>query len=141
MMMPDAWCSAHARPGKAVKSGNSESATFMRNVPEPQRQFSMRRRNSLGQCERIDKVEVEELGINPCGDGRGADRFALVRLNADGAPIFDNDPAHPRRKPDVHAVVTAAFAMAWVMAPMPPIAWPQTPFLPFTSPKLWCRRT
>src|SRR3982074_2673741 len=29
----------------------------------------------------------------------------------------------------------AAFAMAWVIAPMPPIAWPQTPFLPFTSPK------
>ena len=25
--------------------------------------------------------------------------------------------------------------MAWVIAPMPPIAWPQTPFLPFTSPK------
>ncbi len=32
--------------------------------------------------------------------------------------------------------VTAAFAMAWVIAPIPPIAWPQTPFFPFTSPKL-----
>ncbi len=29
----------------------------------------------------------------------------------------------------------AAFAIAWVMAPMPPTAWPQTPGLPFTSPK------
>ena len=50
MMMPEAWCSAHALPGKAVKSGNSESATFMRNVPEPQRQFSMRRRNPSGKA-------------------------------------------------------------------------------------------
>ena len=28
-----------------------------------------------------------------------------------------------------------ARAIACVIAPMPPIAWPQTPFLPFTSPK------
>ena len=35
----------------------------------------------------------------------------------------------------------AAFAIAWVIAPMPPMAWPQTPFLPFTSPKQWWRRT
>jgi hypothetical protein len=34
-----------------------------------------------------------------------------------------------------------ALAMAWVMAPMPPIAWPQAPFLPFTSPKVWCSIT
>src|SRR5437868_2092924 len=32
----------------------------------------------------------------------------------------------------------ADFAIACVIAPMPPIAWPQTPFLPFTSPKQWC---
>ena len=28
-----------------------------------------------------------------------------------------------------------AFAIACVIAPMPPIAWPHAPFLPFTSPK------
>ena len=28
-----------------------------------------------------------------------------------------------------------ARAIAWVIAPMPPIAWPQTPRLPFTSPQ------
>ena len=26
--------------------------------------------------------------------------------------------------------------MGWVMAPMPPIAWPQAPSLPITSPKV-----
>jgi hypothetical protein len=32
-------------------------------------------------------------------------------------------------------LVAADFAIACVIAPMPPIAWPHTPFLPFTSPK------
>ena len=37
MMMPAVWCSARSRPGRQEKSGNSDSATFMRNVPEPLR--------------------------------------------------------------------------------------------------------
>jgi len=32
-------------------------------------------------------------------------------------------------------------AIACVIAPMPPMAWPQAPFLPFTSPKTWCSST
>ena len=35
----------------------------------------------------------------------------------------------------------AADAMARVMAPMPPMACPQAPRLPFTSPKQWCSST
>ena len=38
MMMPEVWCSARERPGKALKSGNSDNATFMRKVPDAQRQ-------------------------------------------------------------------------------------------------------
>ena len=37
MTMPLAWCVAAALPGSTVKSGSSDSATFIRNVPEPQR--------------------------------------------------------------------------------------------------------
>ena len=104
MMMPAAWCSAACASGQSgeirqfgkrnVHAKRARAATPVFHAPT----------KSLGQGERIDEVEVEELGINPCGDGRGADGFAFVRLNADGAPIFDKDPAHPRRKPDVHAV-------------------------------------
>ena len=81
-----------------MKSGNSESATFIRNVPEPQRQFSMRRRNPSGNAARIDELEIQKLGIDPRCDGRGADDFALVRLNADGAPILDKYLAHRASK-------------------------------------------
>ena len=35
----------------------------------------------------------------------------------------------------------AALAIACVIAPMPPIAWPHTPRLPFASPSTWCRST
>jgi hypothetical protein len=35
----------------------------------------------------------------------------------------------------------AALAMAWLMAPMPPMACPQAPFLPLTSPNTWCSST
>ena len=52
-----------------------------------------------------------------------------------------------------HDLVRAAFAFDGIVGAyaspfmpgtayvLPPIAWPQTPFLPFTSPKQWCSRT
>jgi hypothetical protein len=52
---------------------------------------------SFGQGARINEVEVEELGVDPRGNGCGTDGFTLVRLNADGPPILDKDLAHPRR--------------------------------------------
>ena len=45
---------------------------------------------------------------------------------------------------DGHDYVASAFlagAIACVIAPMPPIAWPQVPFRPFTSPMAWCSNT
>src|ERR1700731_1842861 len=64
---------------------------------------------SFGQGARINEVEVEELGVDPCGNGCGTDGFTLVRLNADGLPILDKDLAHPRRKPDVHSARGGGF--------------------------------
>jgi len=81
-----------------VKSGNSESATFIRNVPEPQRQFSMRRRNPR-QGERIDEVEVEQLGLIPAATAAARMVSPLSVSTPTACPIFDNDPVHPRRKP------------------------------------------
>ncbi len=31
--------------------------------------------------------------------------------------------------------------IAWVIAPIPPIAWPHAPPLPLTSPNTWCNST
>ena len=46
MMIPELWCGWAFFPGAQVKSGSSESATFMRNDPEAQRQRSILERNS-----------------------------------------------------------------------------------------------
>ncbi|KAG1478141.1 hypothetical protein G6F54_014012 [Rhizopus delemar] len=35
----------------------------------------------------------------------------------------------------------AEAAMAWLIAPMPPIAWPQAPFTPLHWPNTWCSST
>ena len=35
-------------PGSALNEGSADSATFMRKVPEPLRQFLMRSRNGFG---------------------------------------------------------------------------------------------
>src|SRR5580704_16538328 len=64
---------------------------------------------SFGQGARINEVEVEELGVDPRGNGCGTDGFTLVRLNADGLTIFDKDLAHPGRKPDLHAARGGGF--------------------------------
>ena len=37
MTMPLPWCGWAFFPGSTAKSGNSDSATFIRNVPDPQR--------------------------------------------------------------------------------------------------------
>ena len=45
-MMPAVRCSPG--PGSTLKSGNRDSATFMRKVPEPQRQLAIRSRVAGG---------------------------------------------------------------------------------------------
>ena len=92
---------------------------------------------SLGQGPGIDEVEVKELGVNPRGDGSAADGFALVGLDADSAFVLDDNLANARRKPDVDAVGDDGLGDGAHAAD----GMPQAPPLPFTSPKLWCRRT
>ena len=67
---------------------------------------------------------------------RGADRLALLGHDAGGAALLDDHFAHAPHSTRMSApCAAAAFAIACVIAPMPPIAWPHAPFLPFTSPK------
>ena len=35
---------------------------------------------------------------------------------------------------------SAERAIAWLIAPIPPITWPQTPGMPSSSPSAWCSR-
>ena len=109
MMMPEAWCSAACNSGQGgevrqfrkcyVHAKRARATTpIFHALPE-----------SLGQGTLLDEVEVEQFGIDARGDGRGTDRFALVGLDADGTAILDQDAAHPRGKPDVHAVGYGGF--------------------------------
>jgi len=67
-------------------------------------------------------------------------QYALRKLDHE-APSEDEltwcigPPLHASFKKLLGTDALADAAIAWVMAPMPPTAWPQTPFLPFTSPK------
>ncbi len=78
-MMPAVWWSAHVCPGSAVKLGSSESATFMRKVPEPQRHPCMRRRNAGSRASAAIIRGIEKLGIDVGGHCGGADRRAHPR--------------------------------------------------------------
>ena len=129
---------ASSRPGRAVKLGSSDSATFMRKVPEPHFQRCMRSRKSARQRRR--------RGTSRSNSSLRIDVGRRPRARGSRVPSVQHDAARrgpsrrsPRAPPAPVSISTpcsrAAFAIAWVIAPMPPMAWPQTPFLPFTSPK------
>ena len=108
MMMPEAWCSAPARPGKREvrQLGKRDIHAKRARAAAPS---LMRRRNSSGRTRGIDELEVEELRIDLRGDGCGADALALVGLDADGTAVLDKHLADRRRKPDVDAVSDGGF--------------------------------
>ena len=95
-----------------------------------------------GQSGRVEKLFEGELRVQVGDDRARRDPFAIRGDDADGAALADQDLARP---PQFVRISTPrsmqARAIACVIAPMPPIAWPQAPFLPFTSPKQWCRST
>ncbi len=135
MMMPAVWCSARVLPGRQSKSGSSERATFMRNVPEPQRHWPMRSLNSLGSASGAISFRYRSLGfrfettalarnVSPASVTAPTARPPSTMTSRTGLPTWMSTPRD-----------AADFAMACVIAPIPPIAWPQTPFLPLTSPK------
>ena len=94
------------------------------------------RRNRLGSAPARNQSRVEQLRIDVRDDDARADRVAVVEDDAGGAVALDDHLAHRRRRSrSRRRARAAARAIACVIAPMPPMAWPQRPFLPFTSPK------
>ena len=84
---------------------------------------------------RRHQPRVQQFRIDAGGDIFGADGFAIVEDDADGAVALHDHLAHAGLQHDIDATARGRrFAIACVIAPMPPMAWPQTPFLPFTSP-------
>ena len=126
---------------QAAKSGSSDSATFMRKVPEPQRQRSMRSRNSAGSAAGLEQLQVQQLRVEVGDHGRGAKRLAGLGHRTDRTAALDQHLAHRRSTRISTPRAAADRAIAWVIAPMPPMAWPQAPLLPFTSPNTWCSST
>ena len=107
----------------------------MRNVPEPHRHREMRSRKSSFNTEGSIKRPKRSLGfkletmlrarsISPLSVTTPTARPDSTTTSRTG---LDSRISTPRSR--------AALAIAWVIAPMPPMAWPQAPFLPFTSPK------
>ncbi len=102
MIIPLLWCSCAPFPGNAAKSGNSESATFMRNVPEPQRYAAMRARKSASTCSGSTRRSNRSFGFTlatmrapsitvPSASSTPAARPALTITRATGGirPQFD----------------------------------------------------
>ena len=102
--MPAVWWSASVRPGSAVKLGNSDSARFIRKVPEPQRNSCMRRRNSGVERAVRHHRGVEQLEIGVDRDRVGADDAAVVQHHAARAAALDQQLAHRRAGLDLDAV-------------------------------------
>ena len=61
MMMPAVWWSATLAARQRREARQAESATFIRKVPEPQRQLRMRRRKSAASAPSGDHRRVEQL--------------------------------------------------------------------------------
>jgi hypothetical protein len=93
-MMPAVWWSPTPEPGRAVKFGSCESATFMRNVPEPQRQRRMRSRKLRRQRVARDKPRVEQLRVDVRRHRAGLDRASILEHDAGGAPTLHENLAH-----------------------------------------------
>ena len=134
---------APALPGRQVKSGSSQSATFMRNVPEPDLDADEARASSGSTASAGTRSRNSSFGGDVGGDR--ARRDVLARREHDARAPCRRSSAAARTRASVRIVRAArsrrSAPCACVMAPMPPSAWPQTPRLPFTSPKQWCSST
>ena len=134
-MIPAPWCSAAARPGRQEKLGSSESARFMRNTPEALRHEAMRAQKSAGSKAGSTSLSKVSFGwrfettaraaiVSPRSVTTPTTRPFATRISFAAESVRISTPR-----------AAQARAIAWVIAPMPPTAWPQAPFLPFTSPK------
>ena len=94
----------------------------MRNVPEPQRQWLDPLAELLRQRLGRDQLLIQQLRIEVGDHRRGAQRLADLGDDADRPVALDDDLAHRLPSADDDARAAAAFAIAWVIAPMPPMA-------------------
>ncbi len=115
----------------------------MRKVPEPQRQCAHARAGSRpGSAAGSTSFVNSSCGLRFETTARASQPLAVVGDDADRAALLHEHLATGAAGADLDAARrAAAFAIAWVIAPMPPMAWPQAPFLPFTSPNTWCSST
>ena len=81
----------------------------MRNVPEPQRHFSMRSAKAGRQRRTIDQREIQQFRIEIGDHGAGADRLAFFRHHADRAAVLDDHLAHGGADADVRAMRGRSF--------------------------------
>ena len=113
MTMPEPWWSCAGLPGRQRKSGSSDSATFMRKVPEP----GLDAREAPAQF-RLDgafrhQVAEQQLGPDIGRDGARRDALAGLEAHAGRLPAF-NDQAGD----------AGAGADAALRAPRPSVPWP-----------------
>ena len=136
MTIPAPWCSCACLPGRQVKSGSSASATFMRNVPEPDLHADelgaqLRRNRTLRH-----EIAEQELGRHVGGNRARCDLLARVQHHAADLAIAHRKLRDTRAGADLNTRAQRPPPQSLgVIAPMPPIACPQAPRLPFTSPK------
>ena len=153
MMMPELRCVSPARERRALKRGSSESATFMRNEADPTRQRSICARKSSGRSSGWSRPRKRGFGPRlPMMFGApntrpSASRMPLARTRPPALPTMRlaERLVMMRSTGASHSMWTpsrrASAAIACVIAPMPPMAWPQMPLFPLTSPKAWCSST
>ena len=120
--------------GSTVNFGSSDSATFIRNVALSHFQACIRARRVRAH-RALGYQSVEQEPRVDAGDDRPCPRHALpAGDHARGSAAVDDHLFRRRVEEDVDASFAAARAIAWVIAPMPPIAWPHAPGTPAASP-------
>ncbi len=139
MMMPAVrWSPC---PGSTLKSGSRDSATFMRNVPEPQRQFAIRSRVAGGTSAGSSNRSYSSFGFTLATTARARITSPPVVTTPVARPPSTSTRSTPAQVRITAPASIAERAIAWVMAPMPPMAWPQAPLTPLLCPNTWCSST
>ena len=127
--------------GSTVNLGSSDSATFIRKVALSHFQPCIRAGDvGIDRAARHQAVE-QQLRIDPGDDDFRPPRLA-ARDHARGAAVASTITSSTGvlRRMSTPASRHAR-AIAWVIEPMPPIAWPQAPGTPAASPNKWWSRT
>ena len=123
--------------GPAREVGSSDSATFMRKTPgagfdpdkAPARAPDRRacRAAGRGTTASAEHWPRRRAPVISSPDCRRTPAAPAVLRDQGGDRCIGADVGHPLLRPPA--------TIACVIAPMPPMAWPHTPVLPFTSPK------